>query len=130
MVGWIDADLAFEGLLAAGPEFDRQAVIDATNQFTEYSAGGLVNPIDWTRQHNPPTEDDRGNGGDQECSAPRPRRRRRVRDRGAASDAVRVLAGGGPGVHRARADVVRLIPHEEGAEQAPRRGVRAAAGPG
>jgi hypothetical protein len=51
MVGWINADLAFQGLLAAGPEFDRQSVVDATNQITDYDAGGLINPIDWTRQH-------------------------------------------------------------------------------
>ena len=51
MVGWINADLAFQGLLAAGPEFDRQSVVDATNQMTDYDAGGLINPIDWTRQH-------------------------------------------------------------------------------
>ena len=25
---------------------------------TDYTAGGLVTPIDWTRQHEPPTEDD------------------------------------------------------------------------
>ena len=31
MVGWINATLAFDGLLAAGPEFDRDKVIAATN---------------------------------------------------------------------------------------------------
>ena len=31
MDGWINADLAYEGLVAAGPDFDRQKVIDATN---------------------------------------------------------------------------------------------------
>ena len=70
MVGWINADLAYEGLKAAGPEFDRAKVVAATNALTEYSAGGLIVPIDWTRQHNPPTQDDpTTNGYRQECIA-------------------------------------------------------------
>lgn len=70
MFGWVNADLAYQGLLAAGPEFDRQKVIDATNQFTEYTAGGLIPPIDWTRQHQPPTpEDPVTNGSVVTCTA-------------------------------------------------------------
>ena len=42
MVGWINADLAYQGIKAAGPDFDRQKVIDATNQMTDYTAGGLI----------------------------------------------------------------------------------------
>ena len=34
MVGWIDADLFVTGLLEAGPEFSRQAIIDSLNQIT------------------------------------------------------------------------------------------------
>lgn len=63
MIGWINADLAYEGLLAAGEEFDRASVIAATNEMTEYSAGGLLNPIDFTRQHQAPTEDDPATNG-------------------------------------------------------------------
>jgi branched-chain amino acid transport system substrate-binding protein len=66
MVGWINADAAFTSLLAAGPEFDRESVIAAMNSITDYDAGGLINPIDWTRQHaisQGPT-----NGYAQECS--------------------------------------------------------------
>jgi ABC-type branched-subunit amino acid transport system substrate-binding protein len=58
MVGWINADTAYQGIKAAGENFTRQSVIDATNQMTEYTASGLVAPIDWTRQHEAPTEDD------------------------------------------------------------------------
>jgi ABC-type branched-subunit amino acid transport system substrate-binding protein len=58
MYGWINADLAYQGLKAAGPGFDRQKVIDATNKMTHYSADGLVNPIDWSRQHIAPTDAD------------------------------------------------------------------------
>jgi len=68
MIGWLNADLAFTGLLEAGPEFDQASVIAATNELTEYDAGGLINPIDWTRQHNGPTPDDQTtNGYLQEC---------------------------------------------------------------
>jgi ABC-type branched-subunit amino acid transport system substrate-binding protein len=68
MIGWINADLAYQGLLAAGPEFSREAVIAATNEFTAYTAGGLTAPVDWSRQHTPPTEEDPGtNGPEQVC---------------------------------------------------------------
>lgn len=55
MVGWLNASLAFDGLLAAGPEFDRESVTAATNSFTDYTAGGLLTPIDWTVAHTPYT---------------------------------------------------------------------------
>jgi ABC-type branched-subunit amino acid transport system substrate-binding protein len=58
MYGWIDADLAYQGLKRAGPGFDRAKVIAATNKLTAYSADGLINPIDWSRQHEAPTADD------------------------------------------------------------------------
>ena len=70
MMGWINADLAYQGLVEAGPQFDRASVIEATNKLTAYSAGGLINPIDWTRQHEPPTEDDPATHGyTEECVA-------------------------------------------------------------
>ena len=78
MIGWINADLAYQGLVAAGPEFSREAVIAATNEMTDYTAGGLITPIDWTRQHEPPTEEDPATtAGELECVVPRPGRRRR-----------------------------------------------------
>lgn len=58
MVGWINASLAFDSLLAAGPEFDQESVTAAANSFTEYSADGILQPIDWTRAHTPYTADD------------------------------------------------------------------------
>jgi hypothetical protein len=58
MVGWINASLAYDGLKAVGPNFDRQKVIEATNTFTEYTAEGLTQPIDWTTQHVMPTPAD------------------------------------------------------------------------
>jgi branched-chain amino acid transport system substrate-binding protein len=56
MFGWLNADLAYEGLVAAGDDLSRGNVIAATDEMTERSAGGLINPIDWTRQHEPPTD--------------------------------------------------------------------------
>ena len=70
MVGWINASTAVAGLLAAGPDFDRQNVIDATNTLTDWTAAGLTAPIDWTYQHSPPTAGDPGSFPAQECFAP------------------------------------------------------------
>lgn len=58
MVGWLNASLAFEGLLRAGPEFDRASVIAATNAIEDWTAGGLLQPINWTTAHQPYTADD------------------------------------------------------------------------
>jgi hypothetical protein len=69
MVGWINASLAFEGLLAAGPEFDRASVVAATNSLTEFTAHGLIQPIDWTRQHDVPTPGDLTHDYLLECAA-------------------------------------------------------------
>ena len=60
ITGWINASLAYEGLLAAGPEFDRDKVTAATNAMTDFSAGGLIQPIDWTTAHNTFTQATRG----------------------------------------------------------------------
>ncbi len=68
MVGFINADEAFSALLAAGPDFDRQKAIDAFNQVTDYSAGGLLQPVDWTRAHTPPTPGEPAEG--LSCFAP------------------------------------------------------------
>jgi ABC-type branched-subunit amino acid transport system substrate-binding protein len=58
MTGWLNASLAFEGLLRAGPEFDRASVIAATNAITDWTAGGLLQPIDWSTAHVPYTADE------------------------------------------------------------------------
>ncbi len=71
MVGFINADEAYSALLAAGPDFDRQSVIDAFNTVTDYDAGGLIAPIDWTGQgHVPLVEGEPGPPGAIQCSAP------------------------------------------------------------
>ena len=72
MVGWINADLFVDGLLATGPEFSREALLTTINTtFTAHDANGLINPVDWTRQHDAPTNEDRvTNGYVNECFAP------------------------------------------------------------
>jgi hypothetical protein len=40
-----------DGLKAAGPDFDRQKVIDAINAMTDWTGDGIAPPIDWTRRH-------------------------------------------------------------------------------
>ena len=69
MIGWLNADLAYQGLVEAGPQFDRASVISATNEMTEFTAGGLIPPIDWSRQHEPPTEEDPATHGPAQACA-------------------------------------------------------------
>ncbi len=107
MVGWINATLAFDGLLAAGPEFDREKVISATSGFTDYTGGGLLIPIDWTTAHTPYT------AADPDTSVPECSAIVRVEDgefdaRHRAGDAVAVLGPGGRGLDRARRDQLRV----------------------
>ena len=70
MIGWINADEAYTAILSAGPVFDRQSAIDALNSQTDYDAGGLIVPVDWSRQHVPPVEGDAANDYALECFAP------------------------------------------------------------
>lgn len=61
MAGWLAADLFLTGLKAAGPEFNRQKVIDGLNRTTDWNANGAVPGVDWTVSH------DKGSGTD--CAA-------------------------------------------------------------
>jgi hypothetical protein len=71
MVGWMNAMLFVEGLIATGPEFDRPSIVDTINtEFTAYTYNGLNFPLDWSRQHVAPTDDDRlTHGATLECVA-------------------------------------------------------------
>ena len=69
MAGWLNATLAFDGLLAAGPEFDRDKVTAATNAITDFTAGGLIETVDWTQAHTPYTNDTRPDDEGEECAA-------------------------------------------------------------
>jgi Periplasmic binding protein len=69
MVGWLNATLAFDGLLAAGPRFDRDKVTAATNAMTDFDAGGLLEPINWREAHTPYTQETRSEDSGGECTA-------------------------------------------------------------
>ena len=60
LAGWMAADLFVTGLKAAGPEFTRQKVIDATNKLT-WNANGINSGVDWTEAHS--------KSGTEDCSA-------------------------------------------------------------
>ncbi|MCU1463165.1 MAG: ABC-type branched-chain amino acid transport system periplasmic component-like protein [Acidimicrobiales bacterium] len=51
LFGWINAKLFVQGLKAAGKDVTRKKVVDAINKITNFSADGLIPPIDWTKQH-------------------------------------------------------------------------------
>jgi branched-chain amino acid transport system substrate-binding protein len=53
--GWILAQELVEGLKLAGPSFSQTKVINSLNQDTSFDAGGMIEPINWTIQHNDPT---------------------------------------------------------------------------
>lgn len=69
MVGWINASLAYDGLLAAGPHFDRAKVLAATNAMSHFTADGLIPPIKWADAHTPYTQATQSSVKDPECSA-------------------------------------------------------------
>jgi branched-chain amino acid transport system substrate-binding protein len=50
-IGWVNATMFVDGLKGAGADFTRQKVVDALNQQTAYDAGGMIAPVDWTKQH-------------------------------------------------------------------------------
>jgi branched-chain amino acid transport system substrate-binding protein len=52
--GWIDALQMVTGLKLAGPNFSQQKVIDGLNTQTAFDADGMIQPINWTIQHNNP----------------------------------------------------------------------------
>ena len=112
MVGWINASLAFEGLLAAGPEFDREAVTAATNAMTAFDAGGLIEPVELDRGPHPVHAGDPRPGLGRGVHVVRAGGRRRVHDRGAARHALAVLEPDRPRLVGARVHRLRLIvPH-------------------
>ncbi len=64
--GWILADEFVTGLKMAGPEFSQQKVIDSLNTLTNYNDNGLIQPIDWTKQHEDPLNNPEARA-DKEC---------------------------------------------------------------
>jgi len=50
--GWLQADLFYRGLVAAGPEFTQQKVVDGINAISFWNADGAIPGVDWTIAHN------------------------------------------------------------------------------
>lgn len=48
LAGWIDADLLYKGIKAAGPTFTQTSVVQAINQINGYTADGIRPPINWS----------------------------------------------------------------------------------
>jgi ABC-type branched-subunit amino acid transport system substrate-binding protein len=46
--GWINASLLVEGIKAAGEDFTWTSVVDAINGITDFTADGMLPPIDWS----------------------------------------------------------------------------------
>jgi ABC-type branched-subunit amino acid transport system substrate-binding protein len=53
--GWESAALMVDGIRAAGPHLTQAAVVSATNGLTDFTAGGLQEPVDWATAHTQPT---------------------------------------------------------------------------
>ena len=55
--GWESAALFVAGLQAAGRNLTQKSLVDATNAFTKYTAGGLTPVVNWaTEGHTPPLQ--------------------------------------------------------------------------
>jgi ABC-type branched-subunit amino acid transport system substrate-binding protein len=63
LVGWIGAALLTEGIQAAGKDFTQASVIEAINQITDWTADGMMSPVDWTSAHGPAVP------GTQDCNS-------------------------------------------------------------
>lgn len=49
--GWINADLFVKGLKLAGKNPTREKLINAINSITNFTAGGILAPVNWTQAH-------------------------------------------------------------------------------
>ena len=45
--GWINADLLYKGIKAAGPNFTQASVVNAINTINGYTADGIEPPVNW-----------------------------------------------------------------------------------
>jgi branched-chain amino acid transport system substrate-binding protein len=51
LAGWMNADLFVAGLTEAGKAVTRASLVRTINRMTDYTARGIVPPIDWTIAH-------------------------------------------------------------------------------
>jgi ABC-type branched-subunit amino acid transport system substrate-binding protein len=57
LAGWMNADLLYQGLKAAGPEFTQASVVQAINGMRNWTADGIGPGIDWTTAHDSDSEE-------------------------------------------------------------------------
>jgi branched-chain amino acid transport system substrate-binding protein len=55
-VGWQLAAELYEGLKGAGPQFSQAAVVNYLNTLTHWTDNGFIQPLDWTKDHQDPTD--------------------------------------------------------------------------
>ncbi|MFM8304984.1 MAG: ABC transporter substrate-binding protein [Actinomycetota bacterium] len=60
LVGWVGASLLYEGIKAAGKNFTQASVVGAINRITDWTANGMITPVDWTTAHGPSGPNDIG----------------------------------------------------------------------
>jgi branched-chain amino acid transport system substrate-binding protein len=65
-VGWQLAAEFYEGLKGAGPHFSQAGMVDYLNTLTHWTDNGFIQPVDWTRGHQDPTNNPAVRG-DNEC---------------------------------------------------------------
>jgi ABC-type branched-subunit amino acid transport system substrate-binding protein len=51
LAGWLDADLFVRGLRAVGPDVTRSKLVAAINNMTDWTADGIIPPINWKIAH-------------------------------------------------------------------------------
>jgi hypothetical protein len=56
--GWLGAQIATAGILAAGPQFDRESVVAATNSISNWTNNGMLPTVDWSTAHTAPSPGD------------------------------------------------------------------------
>jgi len=54
-VGWQLAAELYEGLKGAGPNFSQAGVVNYLNTLTHWTDNGFIQPLDWTKYHQDPT---------------------------------------------------------------------------
>ena len=55
LAGWVNADLFVKGLRMIGRDVTRTRLVSALNTISDFTAGGILAPVDWRVSHGPNT---------------------------------------------------------------------------
>jgi ABC-type branched-subunit amino acid transport system substrate-binding protein len=55
LAGWVNADLFVKGLRMIGKDVTRTRLVSALNSISDFTAGGILAPVDWKVSHGPNT---------------------------------------------------------------------------